>query len=105
MQERVGRRVRELRKARGLTQEQAAEKAGTNVKYFGAIERGEVNLTLVTVGKISAALDVPPRDLFDHDEPATDDREMIGELVAAVLERGDDEKVARLRAFLENVFR
>ena len=105
MQKRVGRRIRELRMARGLTQEQAAEKANTNVKYFGAIERGEVNLTLASLGRICAALGVPPRELFDDDQPANDDHTTVQELVSALIENGSDEKLARLRVFLEQVFR
>jgi transcriptional regulator with XRE-family HTH domain len=36
----IGERLRELRKARGLTQEQLAEELGTNPHYISSIERG-----------------------------------------------------------------
>jgi transcriptional regulator with XRE-family HTH domain len=61
---RFGRRVRELRKARGLSQEQLAEKADLHYTYVGGIERGERNPALVNIGRIAAALGVSPAELF-----------------------------------------
>ena len=106
MQKQVGKRVRELREARGLTQEQLAEKAGINGKYFGGVERGEANLTLTTIDKISKALAVPVAELFVNvgNKPAND-QEVVRRLVNAIIKQGDAEKVARLRVFLEKVFR
>ena len=62
-----GRRVRELRKERGLSQEQLAARAGLHYTYLGGIERGERNPALVNIGKIARALDVEPRELFPGD--------------------------------------
>lgn len=44
-----GARVRELRMARGLSQEQLAELTGFHRTYIGMIERGERNLSLSNV--------------------------------------------------------
>ena len=59
-----GRRVRELRKARGLFQEELAGRAGIHWTYLGGIERGERNPALVNIGRIAAALKVPIAELF-----------------------------------------
>ena len=59
-----GRRVRELRTARGLSQEELAHRAGIHWTYLGGIERGERNPALVNVGRIAKALKVPAAELF-----------------------------------------
>ena len=55
---RVGARVRQLRLARRLTQEQLAERAGLSYKFIGEVERGKGNPPLTTLGALSDALDV-----------------------------------------------
>lgn len=106
MQEQVGKRIRELRLALGMIQEAVAEKAKVNGKYFGAIERGEVNVNLATLVRIAEALQVAPSDLLITDGGAAkDDRRVIETLVRAMMKQGDPEKIARLRTFMEKVFR
>lgn len=62
--ERVGARIRQLRKAAGLTQERLARKAGMDYKYLGSVERGERNVTLENLERIVKALGVEPYELF-----------------------------------------
>ena len=65
-----GRRLRSLREARGLTQQQLGEAADVSYKYVGAIERGEENPSLRVIGQLATALDLELRDLFEfqHEE-------------------------------------
>ena len=51
-----GAAVYERRQSTGLTQEELADLAGLHRTYIGGIERGERNLTLENILKISAAL-------------------------------------------------
>jgi len=60
----LGRRIRELRKIKGWSQEKLASKAGLHFTYIGAIERGERNITLENIEKLAAALDVRIDDLL-----------------------------------------
>jgi transcriptional regulator with XRE-family HTH domain len=60
----LGRAVREARVERGLAQEEAAARVGLDRSYFGAIERGEYNITYLTVLKIARGLGVRPSDLM-----------------------------------------
>lgn len=60
----IGQRIRDLRKQKGLSQEQLAEKAGFHFSYIGGVERAEKNITLVNLLKIADALDVQIMDLF-----------------------------------------
>jgi transcriptional regulator with XRE-family HTH domain len=50
--------VRDLRKERGLSQEQLAFKADLHRTYIGMIERAEKNITLINIEKIANALEV-----------------------------------------------
>lgn len=59
-----GRRVRELRKARGYSQERFAAASGLDRSYYGAVERGERNVSLENIAVIAQALDVPIKELF-----------------------------------------
>lgn len=59
-----GRRMRELRKERGLSQEELAHRAGLHYTYIGGIERGERNPALVNISRISTALEVSPAEFF-----------------------------------------
>jgi len=62
----VGQRLRTYRIQRGLTQEELAEKADLHSTYIGQAERGEKNLTLISLEKILIALDVSFSDFFEH---------------------------------------
>lgn len=52
----VGKRVRQKRKEKALTQELLGEKADINPKFLGKVERAETNVSLLTLAKICDAL-------------------------------------------------
>jgi transcriptional regulator with XRE-family HTH domain len=52
----LGKAIRQTRQERGLAQEAFAARARIDRSYFGAIERGEFNVTLDTIAKIATAL-------------------------------------------------
>lgn len=57
--------LRRLRRERGLTQEELAHVAEIDRSYLGTIERAEYSITVVTLGKLAAALRVPPATLLE----------------------------------------
>ena len=57
-------RVRQLRKGKGLSQEELSFKAELHRTYIGMIERAEKNITLTNIEKIAKALDVDIKNLF-----------------------------------------
>lgn len=59
-----GKRVRELRKERGLSQVELAAKVGIDRSYMGFLERGERNPSLEMIAKIAEALSVTPDELL-----------------------------------------
>jgi transcriptional regulator with XRE-family HTH domain len=60
---RVGAKVRALRSAQGLSQEELADRAGLHRTYISQIERAVKNVTLVSVEKVAKALDVSLAEL------------------------------------------
>lgn len=61
----IGRRIRALRRERGLTQEQLGTKIGLDRIYIGELERGQrTNPTLANLRRIADGLGVPIRELF-----------------------------------------
>lgn len=61
----LGERIREFRKAKGLTQEQLAERVGVEPRHISRIEGGYNSPSIERLAKISEALNVPIKDFFD----------------------------------------
>lgn len=59
-----GDKVRAERTRLGLSQEELATKAGVHRTYIGMIERGEKNITLGNIEKITKALKISITDFF-----------------------------------------
>lgn len=61
----AGKRIRNIREGKGLSQEAFAALCGLHRTYIGAVERGERNITLKSLQKIAKALEVPVVRLLD----------------------------------------
>jgi transcriptional regulator with XRE-family HTH domain len=60
----IARAIRTTREQRGYSQEAFAARAGLDRANYGAIERGEANVTVDTVVKIATGLGVGAGELF-----------------------------------------
>jgi transcriptional regulator with XRE-family HTH domain len=60
-----GQRIRNLRVSQGVSQEDFAELAGLHRTYISSVETGDRNVSLHTAYRISQALGVDLKDLFD----------------------------------------
>ena len=58
----LGRYLRSVREKRGWSQEELALKCGLHRTYIGAVERGEYNVTLLTLRRITDTLGIPLKD-------------------------------------------
>ncbi len=61
---RFGRKIREERLKRDISQEELAYRAGVHRTYVGMVERAEKNITLANIEKFAKALKVPIYELF-----------------------------------------
>lgn len=69
MRKLVGRNVRRLRLAAGMTQEQYAEASGFSQQYISDLERGQRNPTVVSLLELAAPLSASPAELIsEHSE-------------------------------------
>ena len=62
--EKIGNRIRELRKKTGLSQEKFAAKIGMDRTYFASVELGKRNISIVNLEKIADGLNVSLAELF-----------------------------------------
>src|SRR5438067_1239000 len=94
----VSRRLRELRKAAGLSQDELARASGNmSLSYLGALERGEKSVGVETLERLARALNVEVVEFFTAKatgqpgkrRPTPEER--LARLVAA-LAKGADKK-------------
>lgn len=60
----LGKAIRALRTEMGLSQEAFADAVGIDRSYLGGIERGEHNLAIMNLLKISETLEIPASQLL-----------------------------------------
>lgn len=64
LQNKIGKRIRDIRVAKGVTQSELALKTHMTKSYMCEIEAGKKNLTLRTVQKVADCLGVSLEDIF-----------------------------------------
>lgn len=101
--EMFGRRVRELRKSRGLSQEELGEKANLHYTYIGGVERGERNLSLSCIEKIAKGLGVDIGELFLWGDIQRKASFLKKELINLLKGRSPDE-IEKLRKIIKILF-
>lgn len=100
----LGKRIRNLRKARGFTQEELGEKAGLSYKYIGELERGTVNVSLESLGRIGDALSVSLVDLFSFEPPKSQKAVIKDKKPLSRLSQNDFKKIKQALKLLSKVF-
>ncbi|NRB38344.1 MAG: helix-turn-helix transcriptional regulator [Pseudomonadales bacterium] len=63
--ENTARNIKQIRLKLGLSQEDLAALSGLHRTYIGSVERGERNITLTTLEKLSETLGVAPEKLLE----------------------------------------
>ncbi|MBI5858032.1 MAG: helix-turn-helix transcriptional regulator [Sphingobacteriales bacterium] len=67
MQEKIGKRIAELRKEKDLSQQKFAYEADIERSFLTHIEKGRKNISVGTLERISAALEISFKDFFNSD--------------------------------------
>lgn len=82
--QKLGERIRFLRREKNISQEQLGELSNLHTNYIGAIERGEKNITLESLVKVSKGLEVSLDELFRYLEPMDepDDLQKVVDLLS-----------------------
>jgi transcriptional regulator with XRE-family HTH domain len=99
VKELIGKQIKTLRQAKGLSQEELATMISMNSKYLSGIERGKANPTLGTLMKMADALTVDVSEFFsyEHEKMPQD----LAQLISGLIAQGDQSKL-RLAAKVLN---
>ena len=72
----LGRRIRTLRTAKGLTQQELGYRADVDYKFIGEIERGNMNPSFKVLVKIATTLDVELPEILRFEQEISDQKEL-----------------------------
>lgn len=95
----LGKRIKELRKKRGLTQEELAEKCHIHYKFLGGIERATTNPTLNILMRIAAGLGTSLAELFRYESSADDPARIRKRLLEGIRKCSDPEALLLYRVY------
>ena len=91
----VGKRIKQARERRGMTQEELAERIDISASHMSVAERGKKGLKLETLVNIANALDVSPSELLQdvavHAQVVT-----ANELTEKIMQLPDDRRAVAL---------
>lgn len=65
IEEKVGKRIKELRNKLGISQEELGFRSGVHRTYIASLEVGKRNVSISTLEKIVVALNVSLSEFFD----------------------------------------
>lgn len=86
----LGARIKEMRKAKGLTQDQLSEIVGIDPKHLSRIEVGRNYPSLDALKRMAAALHVEIRDFFEFEHQEKNLKEIKGRVDILLKEAGSD---------------
>ena len=92
--QKLGKRIKELRKKSSLSQDQVAEQAGISGKYLGEVERGEVNVSVIILSKIALVFDVSMNDILTFDHLST--REDMESELFKIINTADEKSIQQI---------
>lgn len=102
--ERLGSRIKELRKIRKLTQDKLAEAVGIEQKHLSRIEVGKSYPSLDTLEKIAVALNMEIMELFDFEHHEKTSKE-LKKSIGLLLEEADSDKLKLILRVTKDIVR
>ncbi len=61
----IGKRLKEARKKKGLTQEQLVEKMGVSIAYLSKVETGKIHINLERLSQICGLLEISEGEILN----------------------------------------
>ena len=104
IKELFGKRIKELRRNLGLSQEELAEKAEISSRYLSRVEMGQQFPSIDTLVKLAKALNVELKDFFEFAHETPNPRE-LKEILDGLLKEADEDKLRLLVKVVRAVVR
>ncbi|MDQ0087596.1 transcriptional regulator with XRE-family HTH domain [Paenibacillus anaericanus] len=101
----VGARIKALRKEQGLSQEALGEKGGFHFSYIGQIERGEKNVSLLSLAKVANALEVNVAQIFAYAYEESEQIDVNIQDIVTMLRESSPEKVRIAKNVIREIVR
>lgn len=95
-----GKRLRAIRKAAQITQEDAAERAHLNPKYLGEIERGEKRPSFEAMIALGTAFNVPVAAFFNFDREDSSEK-ILRKKIEVLLQKSDPKQLQQVHRLLK----
>lgn len=89
LQKQVGKKIREIRKERKISQMELAYSIGMSMNTISYIELGKISSKIDTLNKIANILNVDIFEFFDFDSQINNDRKNIIRNILLKLEKSD----------------
>lgn len=103
LQTKLGKRIQELRKLKGYSQEKFAEQIDIAINTMSNIERGNAFMTASTLERIVDVLNVTPRELFTF-EKEVDKQDLYNYIMLKVkFMKNDINKLNMVKKFLDSI--
>lgn len=103
IQDIFGLRLKDIRRRKGLTQEQLSDLSGLSIQFIGEIERGKRNPSLTTLKSIAEAVEMNVADLLNVDEFQMSTDEMR-KFVIDKIESADEAQLQKITNLLRIAF-
>ncbi len=98
----LGRRLRSLRTAQGLTQQALGERSDVHYKFIGEVERGERFPSAEIIFKLAAGFGISPRDLLTFEHEITDRKELLA-AIQGKLGKADEEQLRLIHRLVDAI--
>ena len=101
IKQKFGKRIKELRKDKGFTQEQIAERIGIEPPNISKLEKGTHFPLPENIEKIASALNVEIKDLFDFEH--FNSKEILVKKIYEYIDNADDKEIEFLYKTIYNL--
>ncbi len=99
----IGEKIRYYRKELKLSQEELAFKAALHNTYIGQLERGEKNVTVESLAKVCAAMDITLAEFFQSPNISQQMLSIEIEQINALLEGRSKKDQQKVLAIIESL--
>lgn len=100
----IGNKLLDIRKKKGMTQAEVAEKSGLSDRTYADIERGSVNMRTETILRICKALHITPDEILTEDAPtSTAKQEELWQRLNQCSPKDRETALALLTVFLDSI--